>query len=214
MRIAIAEDEFIVAEQLRQFVEWAGHEVLAVEHSKATFSHALIGLQIDLALLDIRMEDSNSGFEIAKELTLKKIPFIFISAHSDEQTLRTASKLNPIGYITKPFNKAQIKATLATLEPQIEEAVVELKSGREIHRIKLNEIFYVKADNVYCELYTKAGRIVVRSSLKALEPLLVNNHIKRCHRSYLVNTQWIEIKGVENLKVNGDLIPWSKKYPI
>lgn len=214
MQIAIAEDEFIVAEQLKHFVEWAGHKVNIVEHNKNSFIHALIGQQIDLALLDIRMEEKNTGFEIARYLKDRKVPFIFISAHSDLNTLEEATKLNPVGYITKPFNKVQIRATLATLSGQIEDAVIELKSGREIHKIKRKDILYVKADNVYCEVYTREARIIVRSTLRALEEQLLDDYIKRCHRSFLVNTRYIQVKATHSVTVGDKEIPWNAKYPL
>jgi response regulator NasT len=62
----------------------------------------------DLALLDIRME-GKSGFDVAQYLrTQCRMPFMFLSAFSDEQTVAQVKALGAVAYLVKPLDIKQI----------------------------------------------------------------------------------------------------------
>ena len=65
-----------------------------------------------IALLDIKLADNISGIEVAKLLKQKNVPFIFISAFSNQKNLKLAKELNPLGIVSKPFNGDLIKMML------------------------------------------------------------------------------------------------------
>ncbi len=85
----------------------------------------------DLALLDIRME-GKSGFDVAQYLrTQCRMPFMFLSAFSDEQTVAQVKALGAVAYLVKPLDIKQIvpavEAAFANIErdpqPRAREAV-------------------------------------------------------------------------------------------
>jgi len=49
-----------------------------------------------------------SGFDVAKVLTEKKIPVIFLSAYSDAEMTQTAATSGAYGYLVKPIDVAKI----------------------------------------------------------------------------------------------------------
>ena len=62
----------------------------------------------DLALLDIRM-DGMSGFDVARYLRdALQVPFVFLSAFSDEATLAQIRALGALASLVKPLDIAQI----------------------------------------------------------------------------------------------------------
>lgn len=67
---------------------------------------------IDLILLDIQMPKLN-GYEVAEFITsndsFKDIPFIFLTAKSDKDSLIYGFELGAKDYITKPFNKKELQ---------------------------------------------------------------------------------------------------------
>ncbi len=71
----------------------------------------------NLILLDIKMPNID-GFEVCKliksEENLKEIPIIFISALDDIQSKIKAFEEGGIDYITKPFEKEEVKARIKT----------------------------------------------------------------------------------------------------
>ena len=85
-----------------------------------------------LALLDIRME-GKSGFDVAQTLRdAYRIPFIFLSAFSDEATIAQVQALGALAYLVKPLEVGQIVpavqaafARLSVVEPVGQKAVVD-----------------------------------------------------------------------------------------
>ena len=76
----------------------------------------------DLALLDIRME-GKSGFDVAQYLrTQMRMPFMFLSAFSDEQTVAQVKALGAVAYLVKPLDIKQIV-------PAVEAAFAHIDSG-------------------------------------------------------------------------------------
>src|SRR4029453_5870887 len=77
----------------------------------------------DLALLDIRME-GKSGFDVAQYLrTQCRMPFMFLSAFSDEETVAQVEALGAVAYLVKPLDIRQIV-------PAVEAAFAHLEAGR------------------------------------------------------------------------------------
>jgi response regulator NasT len=67
----------------------------------------------DLALLDIRME-GKSGFDVAAYLReYLRVPFMFLSAFADDETVQQVKALGALAYLVKPLDIGQILPTVA-----------------------------------------------------------------------------------------------------
>lgn len=112
-KILIVEDEPIVALDLQQEVEQFGCEVVGVAESA---DEALIAVETshpDLALMDVRIVGSMDGIQTARLLrNVYQVPAIFLTSYSDELTISRAAREMPYGYLTKPFQRRELKATL------------------------------------------------------------------------------------------------------
>jgi PAS domain S-box-containing protein len=112
-RLLIVEDEPIVALDLKQEVEQLGCEVLGVAESADEAMVAAGVHRPDLALMDVRIVGSVDGIQTAGLLRAAyHIPVIFLTSYSDESTISRAAKEMPYGYLTKPFQSGELKATL------------------------------------------------------------------------------------------------------
>jgi PAS domain S-box-containing protein len=111
--LLIVEDEPIVALDLKQEVEQLGCEVLGVAESA---DEALVAAGVhrpDLALMDVRIVGSVDGIQTAGLLRAAyHIPVVFLTSYSDENTISRAAREMPYGYLTKPFQSGELKATL------------------------------------------------------------------------------------------------------
>jgi DNA-binding response OmpR family regulator len=66
----------------------------------------------ELALLDIRME-GKTGFDVAEYLRdACRIPFMFLSAFSDDATVAKVQALGAVAYLVKPLDVGQIVPTV------------------------------------------------------------------------------------------------------
>jgi DNA-binding NtrC family response regulator len=111
-RILIVEDEGLVALQLQQDVERAGHQVVGPARS---LKHGLLLAsqeRIDAALLDVRLGQETSA-AIAEQLLARSIPFAFTTGYADNvmlpDHLRKAPKLS------KPYIGGEIVKMLNSL---------------------------------------------------------------------------------------------------
>ena len=107
MRILILEDDPLIALDLQDTVEDAGHEVVAVCPSVAA-ARARIAEAIDFALLDVDLTDGKS-FDIAAALHCLGVPFAFVSGSSRDEV---PPHLANATFIAKPFLPAAVVRTL------------------------------------------------------------------------------------------------------
>lgn len=73
--------------------------------------------RVDLVLLDILMPGID-GFEVCRRIKQNsewnKIPVVFITAKSDEDTIEEAYAIGGIDYVTKPFKPRELRARVKT----------------------------------------------------------------------------------------------------
>jgi len=110
--------------------------------------------KVDLVLLDIMMPNMN-GYEVCKQLKLnpktRNIPIIFITAKTDEKSIKKAFDLGGVDYITKPFLQKEL-----------------------LSRVK-NHLALAKQTSLFQELVQKQQIIIKQNSdLKDIE-----NYIKK-----------------------------------
>ena len=101
----------------------------------------------DLILLDINMPQMN-GYEVAAKLKSSKettsIPFIFLTAKSDAQSIVEGFKHGAVDYISKPFSKEELLARVEThlklneLQTSLNDTANELASYIEIMDQNIN----------------------------------------------------------------------------
>lgn len=112
-RILVVEDQAIIAFDLKRRLERMGYEVIGIADSgKDALALALEG-QPDLILMDIIIYGPLDGIETAQSILKQRdIPIVFLTAHSDPQTLERAKTLAPYGYIVKPFEERDLNTTV------------------------------------------------------------------------------------------------------
>jgi len=112
-RILIVEDERITAEDLRDILTDLGYTITA---SVASGADAIARVQEsppDLALMDIRIKGEMDGTETARILRERfNVPVVYLTAHADRATVSRAKLAEPLGYITKPFQEAELHASI------------------------------------------------------------------------------------------------------
>jgi len=111
IRILIVEDEPVIATNLSMYLNNNDFSVSGVAYD---FEEAVTQLQQntpDAAILDIGMENNDDGINLAEIINSKyRIPFIFVTSYADKETLQKAKRVEPSGYIVKPFNEKTLLA--------------------------------------------------------------------------------------------------------
>ena len=112
-RLLIVEDEPIVALDLQQELEDFGCEVVGLAQSADEALMAVEETRPDLALMDVHIVGKLDGIQTARVLRdAYQVPVIFLTAYSDDSTISRAAREMPYGYLTKPFQSRELKATV------------------------------------------------------------------------------------------------------
>ena len=118
-KILVVDDDRLVLATLAHGLAQAGHEVIDADNGDDAILLAREH-KPDLALLDIRMQ-GKSGFDVAAYLRENcHVPFMFLSAFSDEQTVAQVKALGAVAYLVKPLDIGQILPAVATALAGIE----------------------------------------------------------------------------------------------
>ena len=108
--ILIAEDERIVAKDIRRILESLGYPIAGIASSGEDALHKAKQCGPGLILMDIRLDGAIDGIEAAGAISEHlDIPIIYLTACSDPETLKRANATRPFGYIPKPFRDTDLR---------------------------------------------------------------------------------------------------------
>ena len=127
--ILIVEDEAIVALDLRLQLQELGYQVVGVAASGEQALALAERLSPQLVLMDVRLQGPMDGIATAQALQSRhRMPLIYLTSHSDTDTVQRAARTGPYGYLTKPYQIKELRAgievalTKARMERQLREA--------------------------------------------------------------------------------------------
>ena len=116
MKILVVDDEFVSRMTLQKLMGSIG-ECEAVENGEDALKSAFSDQPPDLILLDIMMPGMD-GYTVCNRLRsdpgTKDTPIIFLSANTKVEDITKGFELGAVDYITKPFQKAEVKARVRT----------------------------------------------------------------------------------------------------
>lgn len=225
VRVLVVEDEVIIADDLCDSLNELGYDAL---DPVGTYGEAVTVIENeypDIAILDIQLSGKKNGIELAHEINQTyKIPFIFLTSNSDKITLDDAKKAEPFAYLVKPFNQkdlyttielalynfAKRKEQLLDQDKLIIKDALFIKDQKIFHRINFDDILYIKSDHVYVEIKTQQKSITVRAGLNHFMDKL-NQQFFRCHRSYVINLNYLQGVNHNTVDIENESIPLGKK---
>jgi len=229
LKILIVEDELIIAEDIKRQLLEIGYDVIGIASS---YSGALKIIETkipDLAIVDIVIKGPKSGIDLGRHLHDElNIPFIYLSSHSDKNTIKQAKDSHPNAYLLKPFRPESLFASIeiaicnASLneKPQDKEVKIEslvvkdclfIKKGHLFYKIKVSEILFVKGEGNYLEIYLQNGKKhLIRSTINNFIQNLSKYAFFQCHKSYIINLEFIDIVSYTFVKIKEYEIPLSK----
>jgi CheY-like chemotaxis protein len=109
-RVLIVEDEGIVAMNTKLQLLAMGYRVLPIAISGRTALTLTERDRPDLVLMDIKLRGRMDGIETARHIWERfRIPVLYVSAHSDEQTLKRAQGTKHFGFLQKPYEEHQLQ---------------------------------------------------------------------------------------------------------
>ncbi len=181
-KVLIIEDEQNIRETLSDLLDLCGYSTILAKDGeegvqKATCDHP------DLVLCDVNMPGMD-GYQVLTELKksrdLALVPFIFLTAKSSMEDLRTGMELGADDYLTKPFTYETLHRTIQVVEGkrirQLD-TISNLQDELSEVRLKIQDIDKVNSHMVRRRLSVlqslipliKSGEIPLVEGLKILE---------------------------------------------
>ncbi|MDC3210184.1 response regulator transcription factor [Saprospiraceae bacterium] len=213
MNCIIIEDQPPAQRILKKYIEDLGTLKL-----KATFSNAIQAMdflkteEIDLIFLDIHLPKI-SGIDFLKSLS--NPPSIILTTAFSEYALESY-EFNVVDYLLKPFSFQRFVKAISKMPTknigQVSEKLknskkeIFIKSGYEHIKVIIDNIFYIKSDADYTEIFLADKKHLSSEPLRYWLENLDNNQFMRIHKSYIINTFKIEKVASNQVFLNEKMI--------
>ena len=112
-QILIVEDDDIIARIISWRLTNLGYEVCGKATYGAEAMDLLVEAKPDLVLMDINIKGDMDGIETAGMIKKEfRLPVVFLTSHSDGQTLERAKAIQPDGFVLKPFGDNDLRVAI------------------------------------------------------------------------------------------------------
>ena len=241
IKVLVVEDDPLVSLDLTDRLERLGFTDIVCydtgEEAIANFSKDAPSV----AIMDIALAGDLDGVETAARLREQiDIPVIFLTSNVDEKNFQRALTVQPAAFLHKPFIDIQVSQNIkvALLHKTgehrdrtesnkatvlVPDGLFVLKKEGRFDKIAFDSVRYLKAGRSYCEIHVVGSDpVVVTHSMKTVFKIIrqspVGDNFVKIHRSYVVNTAFIDgfepnflHLGKESLPVSNAYLPSLKK---
>lgn len=214
LKILIIEDDLLIATDIKSCMEDAGYEVIGIARDRSEAMQLVKVSSPDLAIIDITLGNlEEEGIRIAKEILSQHwIPFIYLTAHSDEKMIRKGADTSPSAYLFKPFREGELLAQVMlahenfvkmaasrTEAPRTENFYFPSKSGHI--RVRPDEILFLKAQGHCTDVYLTYDKRpqMIGTNLGTLEKYFTTANFIRLSKSLFINLD--HLKQIERTHV-------------
>ncbi len=132
----IVEDESVVALHLRRELTKLKYTASGIATTGEQALQMIEEVFPDVVLMDIHLQGEMDGIETASRIPrYLHIPVIYLTAYSEDTTLKRASDTRPYGYLIKPFLDRELHAMIK----------MSLERSRADEAIRENEALLFRA---------------------------------------------------------------------
>jgi len=231
VKILIVEDEYITAKTLSNFLETSGYTVVGCAMDTDEALSYLKNTPIDCVILDINLNDDKDGVWIANHIKENyHIPFIFLTAYTDKDTISRAVQTSPFGFLAKPFQKVELFSAIEIALHKHNELTmlkndsisneegsaetVFLKNVDRFDKVAISDICFIESQKNYLLIHTNTMMYKHRATLKEFIDMLPQTGFVKTHRAFLINKDKITSVDKSNHIINvlHTNIPVSKAF--
>jgi DNA-binding LytR/AlgR family response regulator len=227
IKVLIVEDEALIAEDLSDSLKDFGFMVTDIAASGEACFDSIHSKPPDIVIMDIHLQGKLDGVETARILNqTHKLPFIFLTSNSDSHTVSRAIPLNPHAFISKPYNKNDLKIAIelacqkhnshvinnASCDVDVINHSIFVREGSVYRRVDVPSVLYIEAKGSYSEIVTCGKNHTLSYNLNHFTTHVKNPVFKRVHRSFIINVNKVDGLDNNSVIINRTHIPVSKQY--
>lgn len=215
-RIVICEDDTLQRHELNNFISKIFKEIsnniefFEFSSGEEALEANLEG--VDIYFLDIQMNKLN-GMDLAKKIREQNKISEIIFITSLLEYIQDGYKVRAYRYLIKPIKYEDLKEHILSCISDIikrRENFMMIKENGMTHKIDIKEITYIEIIKKDITIHTIHKKYNIKNRIKNLEKELDIYNFFRCHKSYLINMEHIEVIGKDNVMIEDTEIPVSK----
>lgn len=227
MKIIAVEDEPIFANTIKRIIEEdLGYQLVGMTDNSEEMLRFFVSLKPDLALMDIHINGSMTGIEVAKKISQSEfaIPIIFITSYKDKAIFDAAKEANPYAYIVKPIDAELLQRTIElalsryarpnhiedgqqwNADILIRDHFFIKTETNQLQKVAIKDIVVVEVLEKTCQITTKEKVFIVKMPLKEIEERLPITDFVQISRNTIINAYFID-----NIDVQYNLLTIGKR---
>ncbi len=207
----IIEDHIPAQKTLEQYI----HEVPTLYLLKVFISPLdaisfLESNRVDLIFLDINLPHIN-GIEFLS--SLNNTPQVILTTAFSEYAVK-GFELDVVDYLLKPYTFQRFLQSvfkIKRIESSTSSEYLFIKNKHQIIKIEKQKIIYIEAKGDFVIVYTIDRSIIATTSLTNIL-LSLSTIFCRCHKSYIINIQYIDNISGNTIKLSNATIPIGRVY--
>ena len=168
----------------------------------------------DVYFLDIQMEQGgDDGIRVARDLRRRGEKGLIVYVTGFIDYVQTGYEVKAFRYLLKNQIQDKLPQVLTDIRKELFGAeVFAFQCGRETVRVNQRSILYLESDKRQLQLMTQESEYRFYGTLEEVHKELGEQFL-RCHRSFLVNMEWIETYTSDSLRLKGGImLPVSRSY--
>jgi len=179
---------------------------------------ALKNSDTHLIFLDVEMPEMN-GIDMLAQLEIK--PLVILTTSHKEYAL-DAYEHDVVDYLVKPVTLPRFLKAVSKAERRFESSFMgSLSNDRNyffvrkdtvINKIPIADVLWVEAMGDYVTINAKGKKVIIHSTLRAMENKLPKEKFIRVHRSYIVQMENIKTIEGNTIFIEDNYIPLGTVY--
>ncbi|OGU56471.1 MAG: hypothetical protein A2V66_05715, partial [Ignavibacteria bacterium RBG_13_36_8] len=156
-KILIVEDDIITATNICNRLELLGYDVSATAYSGEEAIELTDKMELDLIIMDIMLPGKFDGIKTTEIIHTKHdIPVIYLTAYTDDETLKRAKITEPFGYLIKPFEIKELQSAIQialykhNIDKRLKESEKKYRTLFEANQDGIF-IFYINPDGTHSD---------------------------------------------------------------
>lgn len=172
--------------------------------------------------LDIDFNAEKTGLDVASFIhdTVRPAYIVFLSQYTN--LVFQSFKVRPFDFLPKPVSKEDLTGVLTEIAADLTKKtdaeqpdLLSIKIGSQLYYVPKKEILFLEKYGNKCIVHSKEQTIHCYQSLEAISDKLDDTQFIRCHKSYIVNKQFIaklDLPAKEIYLTNGQICLIGGKF--
>lgn len=207
LKVIILEDNVSYAWDYEMILEKLDIKVLGIFKSWKEAIPAIKRQVPDFMIVDLFLDNNEKGLDFIEYVKDFFIPMIVCTGYPESEYLDEALQAGVHTFLSKPIDKSALTFHIKKLQKEILEAnqanaFLVIKDKKNLIKLPFKEIYKIEINGNYSYIFLRSSkRYLIKISLKKITEKLDPKIFIRCHRSTIVNLDYIERLDVISNKI-------------